>query len=137
MMNIIDMPKLESPFVREIINGQYILTPKITPGYEWVFSDEEVVCMEKLNGTNVSIIITEGTVTAIFNRTARVPFINKGKEWITKGVLESYVRGMCELPDGQHFGELIGKKIQGNPHKIEGHLWIPFNSYGMKHLVYK
>ena len=81
-MKIIDMPKLESPFVREIIDGNYIVTPKITEGYEWVFEDEEVMAIEKLHGTNVSIIIECGMITAIFNRTARIPFFNKGKKFI-------------------------------------------------------
>lgn len=41
------------------------------------------------------------------------------------------------LPDGQHFGELIGEKVNGNPYKIKGHLWIPFETFCQKHLRYK
>lgn len=138
-MEIKDMPKLESPFVRETINGEYVVTPKINEDYRWVFEgkDDEVICMEKLDGTNVSIIIQGGNITGIFNRTARIPFFNKGKKFIIEGLLESHERGYCELLDGQHFGELIGEKVNGNMHKIERHLWIPFNSFGKKHLVYK
>ena len=51
-----DMPKLESPFVRTLLpNGDYIVTPEISPGYEWVFEDESVMAIEKLHGTNVSV----------------------------------------------------------------------------------
>ena len=137
-MQIKDFPKLECPFVREEINGEYIITPKITEGYDWVFSDESVICVEKLHGTNVSVVIQEGVIISVWNRTERVPFFNKGKKHIIEGLLSSYERGMMELlPDGQHFGELIGEKVNGNPYKIKGHLWIPFSTYAQKHLRYK
>jgi len=132
------MPKIESPFVRKEIDGNYIATPEITKGYEWVFEDESVMAIEKLHGTNVSILIENGVVTSIWNRTERLPFFNKGKKFIIEGLLNSFERGyMSFLSDGQHFGELIGKKVNGNPYKIEGHLWIPFETFAQKHLRYK
>jgi len=137
-MIIKDMPKLESPFVRKEIDGVYVVTPEITPGYEWVFTDPDVRAVEKLHGTNVSIIIQDGVITAIFNRTERLPFFNRGKAHIIRGLLESYERGYMEkLLDGQHFGELIGEKINGNPYKIKGNLWIPFELMPDKDLYYK
>ena len=104
---IIDMPKLECPFVRKEINGQYIVTSEINPGYEWVFDDQSVMAIEKLHGTNVSIVIKEGAIISIFNRTERIPFFNKGKKFIIDGISNSYERGYIDLlGDGQHFGEL-------------------------------
>ena len=139
MSEITDMPKLESPFVRELNEkNEFVVTDKITPGYEWVFEDDTVMAIEKLHGTNVSIFITEGVITAMWNRTERVPFFNKGKKHITEGVLNSFERGYIEfLGDGQHFGELIGPKVNGNPYELEMHLWIPFKTFGQKHLRYK
>ena len=132
------MPKLESPFVRKEINGNYIVTDEIAEGYDWVFEDDSVMAIEKLHGTNVSIVIIEGQVVEMYNRTERIPIINKGKDYITKGILESFKRGYIDfLGDGQHFGELIGEKVNGNPYKIEGNLWIPFETFGQKHLRYK
>ncbi len=138
-MNITDMPKLESPFIRKEINGEYIVTPEINPEYSWVFSggEDEVLAVEKLYGTNVSIIVENGMITSIWNRTARIPFFTKGKSFIIKGLLNSFERGYCELPDGQHFGELIGERVNGNPHKVEGNLWIPFNTYLRNHCSYR
>lgn len=133
-----DMPKLESPFVRAMIGDDYIATSKIEEGYEWVFEDESVMAIEKLHGTNVSIVIQDGVIVAVYNRTERIPFFNKGKDFIIRGILESYKRGYMEnLLDGQHFGELIGEKVNGNPYKIKGNLWIPFETFGQKHLRYK
>ena len=138
MNKIRDMPKIESPFIRKEINGDYIVTDEIEEGYEWVFEDESVMAIEKLHGTNVSILIQDGNITSIWNRTERLPFFNKGKKYIIEGLLNSFERGYMEfLPDGQHFGELIGKKVNGNPYKIEGHLWIPFEIFAQKHLRYK
>lgn len=132
-MEIKDMPKLESPFIRKEINGIYVVTPEIAEGYEWVFNDDKVLATEKLHGTNVSIFIEDGIVKSIFNRTERLPFFNKGKRHIIEGLLEANDRGYINfLGDGQHFGELIGEKVNGNPYKIKGHVWIPF-----KHLQKK
>lgn len=137
-MKIKDMEKIESPFVREEINGDYIVIDKIAEGMEWVFNDDSVMAIEKLHGTNVSIQITDGIIVSIWNRTERIPFFNKGKAHIVEGILESFKRGYMEfLDDGQHFGELIGERVNGNPYKIKGHLWIPFSTFGQKHLRYK
>jgi len=138
-IKIKDMLKLECPFERKILlNGNYIVTPKINLGYEWVFNDPKVMAIEKLDGTNVSIVIQEGTVVSVWNRTERIPFINKGKKWIIDGILNSNERGYLDLlPDGQHFGELIGPKVNGNPYKLKEHLWIPFLTFCQKHLRYK
>ena len=139
-IKIRDMPKLESPFVRELKpNGDYVVTDNIAEGMEWVFlgDETEVLATEKLDGTDVSIVIENGMITSIWNRTNRIPFFCKGKEFIVQGVMEAFQRGYCELPDGQYFGECIGEKLNGNPLEIKGHVWIPFNTYCRDHLSYK
>lgn len=128
-----DMPKLECPFVRKEINGAYVATPEIAVGYEWVFNDESVLAVEKLHGTNVSILVEDGVVKSIFNRTERLPFFNRGKRHIIEGLLEANDRGYIDLlGDGQHFGELIGERVNGNPYRMKGHVWVP-----LKHLQKK
>ena len=106
MDTIRDMPKLKSPFVREKNEkGEYVVTPKIEDGYDWVFDDPSVLAVEKLHGTNVSIHIQDGVITGVWNRTTRIPFFNRGSEYIIDGVREAYRRKYTEfLPDGQHFG---------------------------------
>lgn len=134
-----DFPKIQCPFVRkEDAKGNYVCVNEITEGYAWVFEDPDVICSEKLDGTNVSILIQNGQITAIFNRTERIPFFSKGKRFIIEGLLNSWERGYMDmLPDGQHFGELIGPKVQSNHYKLKEHLWIPFESYCQKRLRYK
>lgn len=133
-----DMPKIECPFVRKEVNGRYLIMPEVNPGYEWVFADESVMAIEKLHGTNVSIIILEGAVLEMYNRTERVPFINKGKSYLTQAVLNAKERGWLEfLGNGQHYGEAVGPKINGNPYNLKEHLWVPFSTYCQKHLAYK
>jgi hypothetical protein len=132
-----DFPKLESPFVRKIdVNGNYTVVEEVSPGYEWVFNDPTVKAVEKLHGTNVSVVIENGVVSSIWNRTGRVPFFNKGKNFIVQGLLESYERGYLDLEDGQHFGELVGPKLHGNPYGLKEHLWLPFKTYSWNRLAY-
>lgn len=140
MIKIIDFPKLESPFVRKLNdNNEYLVTPEIREGYSWVFEgkEDEVLATEKIDGTDVSIVIENGIITSIWNRTNRIPFFCKGKMFIVKAVIESFEKGYTELSDGQHFGEVIGEKLNGNPLKIKGHIWIPFNTYCRDKLTYK
>lgn len=133
----IDMPKLDAPFVREMHNNRYIVVDKINKGYEWVFDDDTVMAIEKLDGTNVSIVIQEGAVIEIYNRTERIPFINKQKQYITNGVLYAKKKGYLEfLGDGQHFGELIGQGVR-NSYNLDCSIWIPFTTFSQKHLKYK
>lgn len=137
MLKVRDMPKIECPFVRKEINKQYIVTNEIAEGMEWVFEDEKVMAIEKLHGTNVSIAIQDGVIVGCWNRTTRVPFFNRGKEYIIQGLVSSFAKGYMEfLVDKQSFGELIGERVNGNPYKIKGNLWIPFETYGQKHLQY-
>ena len=122
-----DMPKLESPFYREEINGKYVCVPKINDDYRWVFTDK-AIATEKLDGTNVSIIKVDGAIK-IFNRTNYIDIWNSGGERFYNGIMNAFNRGYINphiIPEGkQVFGELIGEKIQGDPYGIKGWLWIP------------
>jgi len=135
-MIIRDFPKIQSPFVRVDIDKKHVVIPQLEDGYEWIF-DSGTIATEKLDGSDVSIVIERGVITRIFNRENEVPFFNKGKDFVIDGIRDSWSKGYCNFTDGQYFGELIGKKLQGNPYKIEGHLWIPFESYCKESLRYK
>jgi hypothetical protein len=128
MIEVKDFPKLESPFERETINGIHQVVPKIKPEFAWIFS-KECLAVDKLDGTNVSVIVEDGKIKNLFNRTSRIDLWKSGK-WFYEGVRnsiehENFIPDL--LNDGQYFGELIGPKLQGNPYKLEEHRWIPFD----------
>lgn len=134
-----DMPKLESPFVREKKDGDYVVIDEINEGYEWVFEDENVKATEKLDGTNVSVLVKDGKILEVWNRKNFIQVFseNKYNHYVIKGILNSLKQGYCrKLSNGQYFGELIGTKIQGNPYNLSNHIWIPFQTYAQRKLYY-
>lgn len=137
-MKITDMPKLESPFKRENIKGKHVCTPKLEEEFAWIFDPEKVIATEKFDGTNVSVLVEEGAIKAVFNRTNRIDLWKSGK-WFYEGIKRAIDEKKFKpemLDDGQYFGELIGEKIQGNPYNVKGHLWLPL-VYLKKHYAFK
>jgi len=139
MSNIIDFPKLHSPFVRKMIDGRYVVTPEIDPQYGWVFQDAGVRAVDKIDGTNVCLRIADGQVKNIFNRqneklvfpptTTQTAWEGACMEGIARAIQKEWLK---ESTDGDYFGELIGELINSNPHKLKGHLWVPFNYLSRK-----
>ena len=132
---IIDFPKIKSPFVRETINGRYIVTPKITEGYEWVFEEPSVRAVDKLHGTNVCIHFQNGILSAIDNRKTRLmvnPFISlytpKNKSRIMTGVINSLQNGwLPDMETGSMYGEVIGPDINKNIHQVDRYYFVSFD----------
>jgi hypothetical protein len=144
-----DFPKIECPFVRKNIsiekneyaklrklgirmsldNSLYLVTPEINPGYEWVFTDEEVVAVEKLDGSNFKILIKNNRIEIIQNR-ANDPIdilSLKGAAHVGEAFMNSHSAGyIAGLGEGEHAGELIGPKVNGNKYQIDRHYWYPF-----------
>mgnify|MGYP006292457971 CR=1 FL=1 len=135
-LKVKDMPKLHSPFKRERINGEYVVTPQIREGFEWVFENDAVIASEKLDGENVSIIVKKGRIIDVWNRENHIePFSrNPDHHHALKGLLNSLAKGYIDdLEDGQHFGELVGLNVQGNPYELKEPLWIPLKRIHDKH----
>jgi hypothetical protein len=85
-----DMPKIESPYVRVLsAKKEYLVTPEVTPGYEWVFDDPSVICVEKLDGTNIAIEILDKSVVKIQNRMNVVHPWEARTSHIMEGLYES------------------------------------------------
>jgi hypothetical protein len=106
----------------------YLAVDRINPGYEWVFEDEDTIAVEKLNGTNVKILARGNKIVQVQNRK------NVIDPLVMKGMGPSVMEGICRasqlgfvMPDGEQAGELIGTKLQGNPYRIDGHLWYAFD----------
>jgi hypothetical protein len=136
-MKLHDFPKLESPFEREIVNGIYQCVPKIKPEFKWVWS-EDCLATDKLDGTNVSVYIESGKIKLIMNR-ANIIDLWKSDKRFFEGIKNALDRNYFypeQYNEEQIFGELIGKKLQGNPYNLEEHLWVPFD-YLKENYYYK
>ena len=129
----VDFLKLESPFVRH--EGE--MFQEINSGYEWVFEDDDVICSEKIDGTNVSITIQGGQLTGVYNRKNKIEIGILKTNRFLQGVRNAYEKERFNLNvDGQFFGELMGPKVQKNFLKLAEPMWYPF-SYLRKKFHYK
>lgn len=150
-----DFPKMQCPFIRQTfkVNEEqrkkhgaslkmrepeaYLVVDRVNPDYEWVFEDPDTFAVEKLDGTNVKILTEKGRLIAVQNRLNVIdPLqIMKGKTFIIEGIFQSIGKGYVK-EDGEQAGEAIGPKVQGNPYKLDVHLWYPFEK-AIDHLRYK
>ena len=131
MSEVVDFPKIKSPFVRQTINGRYVVTPEIAEGYEWVFTDPGVLAVDKLHGTNVCVVIKGGIVQAVHNRTQVLvasPKIDTRLGGQSQRALEGILHNLKHVKnlEGRIYGELIGPKINGNLHRLKEHRFVPF-----------
>jgi len=129
-MNIKDFPKLESPFIRKVINGKYVVTSEINSDYTWIF-EKGVKAVDKIDGTNVCIRIKDGKIQRVFNRTTeKFIFSVTQTKWegaCMEGIAKAIQREWLKFEDGDYYGELIGEIFNGNRHQIQGHLFVPFD----------
>jgi len=150
-----DYPKLHCPFIRKEFDVNledwkkyghslqlrspkaYLVINQINPDYEWVFEDKDTIAVEKLNGSNIKLLTKSGRLITVQNRKNIIdPLqITKGKTFILEGVFQAIGKGYVNS-NGEQAGELIGPKVQGNPYKLNNHLWYPF-SKTIEHLSYR
>ena len=121
-------------------SGRYVVTPTLDQDYLWVIHDPFVIPVEKLDGTNVSIVIEDHIIVRAYNRMNPIPMDKNHRLWqgiqnsINNQTISEYID---TLEDGQYFGELIGPGIQSNAMNLKEKLWIPFNSFGRMNLSYQ
>ena len=141
-----DFPKLHCPFIRQsyTVNPEhfkkfgnkyelrspevYLVVNHVNPGYEWVFDDPDTFAVEKLNGTNVKIKIEKGRLVALQNRKNVIDPLQilSGRTAIIEGLFRAICKAYVKDNEEQA-GEVIGPKVQGNPYKLDNHLWYPFD----------
>jgi len=155
MIELSDFPKIHCPFKRKVFKVNiedwkkygrelqlrtpevYLAIDEVNPGYEWVFEDKDVIASEKLNGTNCKIKTKKGRLVGFMNRKNIIDPLQvmKGKTYLIEGVFRAIQKGYVKA-SGEQAGEVIGPKIQGNPYKLNNHIWYPFTK-AVKHLAYK
>jgi|GEM_PF-412159 len=140
-----DFPKVQCPFIRQTFAVDkdlfkkfgsalqlkkpevYLVVNIVNPGFEWVFDDPDTIAVEKFDGTNIKIKMEKGRLVAIQNRLNVIDPLQlvKGKTFIMEGIHQAAAKEYI-MPDGEYAGELIGPKLQGNPYKLDHHVWYPF-----------
>ena len=135
-----NFPKLQPPFVRDTTReGRGCLTPGIVPGYEWVFEDPDVIASEKLDGTGVSIVVQDGTITSVWNRTNPIPWSVMANSEFARGIRKAHEKGYFSLDqDRQIYGELMGPgpNIPSNFLNLPEPRWFPFE-WIREHYTYR
>lgn len=134
-------PKVHSPFEREENDdGEYVVYDSVNDGYDWVFENDGVRCVEKLDGTNAAVEVTQSdedrypVAVEAYTRHGEEPFQvaepysdSFAHRQIVRAVQNSQRRGyLTGLADGVHYGEAVGPAFQGNPHDLDENLFIPF-----------
>jgi len=153
-MTEIDIPKrfqkIRCPYHRsENSQGDYVVDPGgffigTQTDFEWVFNRaDEVEAIEKLDGTNMAVYVEHkhGTwsvteaATRMGNRKMNrlLPLGPKtNHHYVARAIQNSVRRGYVDLiadehGEGWYFGEAVGPKFQGNPHRLDEHLFVPFD----------
>ena len=131
-------PKVHSPFEREENeDGEYVVYDEVNDGYEWVFENDDVLAVEKLDGTNCAVELEHGEHGLELEAWTRhghesfqvaEPYGQFAHRRIVRAVQNSMRRGYLDgLEDGVHYGESVGPAFQGNPHELDENLFIPFS----------
>lgn len=143
MSNFNRFDKIHAPFVRsENENGAYTVDDRVNDDFEWVFEDDSVKAVEKLDGENVAVYVdTDGVVSEIYTREGNLvkPFETQNEAHISKGVIDAFERGWVDRylePETLHYGELVGPQVKENPYDLDQHMWVPFE-YARENLYYK
>lgn len=138
-MEVKRFPKVKSPFKRqEDENGDYVVYDEINDGFEWVFENDDVIAVEKLDGTNCAVKIEhvpdDHNNIEAWTRHGYEPFQKAEPygqtphQYIVRAMQNSLRRGYLDnLQDGVHYGESVGPDFQGNPHELDENLFIPFS----------
>ncbi|MBU0619630.1 MAG: RNA ligase family protein [Patescibacteria group bacterium] len=124
-----NFPKIESPFIRK--GEPYLVTPEIDPDFEWVFKDEGVLAIDKIDGTNVGIQIKDSKIVYAQNRANPKSLLNiKATRWdwaLLEGLNSAIQKNwLQDFSDGVYYGELVGPIINANRHQLDKHYWVPF-----------
>ena len=148
-----DFPKVQCPFLRQTFSVDldgfkrlgsklklrnpevYLAVNRVNPGFEWVFEHPDTVAVEKLDGSNIKLKTEKGRLVEVQNRLNVIDPLQilSGKVFLMEGVFQAIGKGYVQ-ENGEQSGELIGPKLQGNPYKLDTHIWYPFKGLQRPHL---
>lgn len=128
----LEFEKMFPPFIRDMESGLCI--DKVAEGWEWCFNPEKCYVLEKLDGTNVKLIV-ENSIMSVYARNAKhkgyvlANLNDPNYKYILQGVANAVAERNKKFKDGTYYGELIGPKYQGNPYNLERHIWVTFEPF--------
>lgn len=140
-----DFPKIHCPFVRvrtednrylaiDEVNAIRDEAGNVVEDYSWVFDPDQCrAAVDKIDGTNVCLHVREGKIAAVSNRGTEKPIfaVKQQTRWegaCLEGLSECIKRGWIQdAYDMDIFGELVGPIINGNRHKLDRHIFVPFD----------
>lgn len=115
-----DFPKMHCPFIRQTFKVDkdnfkqhgaklqlrtpevYLVVNRVNPGFEWVFEDPETIAVEKLDGTNVKILVQDGRLVAVQNRLNIIDPLQilHGKTFLMEGIYAAIDKGFLSVTAG-------------------------------------
>lgn len=139
------MQKIPTIFVRDPETKLRNVKNEINPGCEWVFAGEGRVTA-KLDGT--CCLVRDGKLYKRrevkagkhpppgFEEVEQDPNTGKRVGWVEVEPANPTDRWHVEAFDGQPDGtyELVGPKIQGNPHSFDAHTLEPHGAVGLNNI---
>ncbi|PLS18865.1 hypothetical protein CVD28_00245 [Bacillus sp. M6-12] len=128
----LEFEKMFPPFLRDMETGLCI--PQIAEGWEWCFDPTQSYVLEKVDGENTKIVVSNG-VYEVFARNqktkgyVKVELGNPSYKYLMQGVANFIASRKKTLKDGVYFGEVLGENIQNNPYNLTSHLWYDFRPF--------
>lgn len=128
----LEFEKMFPPFIRNIQTMECI--DEVASGWEWCFDCNQRVVLEKLDGTNVKIVV-EGKLLQIGARSQKdkgyikTEFNDPKYKYINEAVINRISKRSKAFKDGTYYGEAIGLNIQGNKYDLDRNLWYTFEPY--------
>jgi hypothetical protein len=112
------------------------IMPQLRDECGWILTDDHVV-FEKLDGTNVCLVVHNGALVRILRRRRKpsaeekalglrhrywyVPCHKKHDRWVLEAAMNTDVTGW---ENGPHRCEAMGPRIQANPLKLQEHICV-------------
>ncbi|WP_311078154.1 RNA ligase family protein [Paenibacillus polymyxa] len=128
----LEFEKMFPPFIRDMETG--LCTSDIATGWEWCFDPTQAIVLEKIDGTNVKIVV-EGFKLEIYARNQKHKGYVKTElndpqyKYINEAVVNRVSKRSKKLKDGEYYGEAIGLNIQGNKYELDRNMWYTFEPY--------
>jgi hypothetical protein len=136
----LEFEKMFPPFYRDLETD--LCLPEVAEDWKWCFDPTQCYVLEKLNGTNVKLEVDGDKLTILARNQKHKGYIevnlnNPEHKYILQGVANAIASRKKRFESKVYYGEVIGVKYQGNPYRMDTHLWVNFEPFRGGVEVYK